>query len=49
MTAEIAGSSFDPFSVALMQYRYILVNVRLKSCSLVTYKTIIIVITLFCE
>ena len=35
----------DPFSIAFRQYKYILVNARLISCSLSTYKEIIIVTT----
>ena len=42
---NIAGSSVDPFSVVFRQYKYILVNVRLISCSLSTYNTINIVTT----
>ena len=41
MTAE---NPFDPISVAFRQYKYILANVRLISCSLSTYNNIIIVL-----
>ena len=39
------GSSFDLFSVAFRQYKYILVNAGLISCSRSTYNTIVIVTT----
>ena len=42
---NLAGSTFDPFSVAFRQYKYILVNVRHISCSLSTYNKTIIVTT----
>ena len=42
---SIAGSTFHPYSVAFRQYKYILVEVRLISCSLSTYITIFIVIS----